>query len=353
MSEEVEPLSGLLSILDRGGAQGTNKFALLLVLLDRAPLVEAGELVSLDALAFDTLGLYWEMAKPFMDRPDRLSQIRVGNRSLKALTVVEDLRTNKAASRSTWKVAAQQLGQKGLLAPAIKAVSRDLWRNPIRLLQTMPGLANNSQFLYEISQDPKGIRFVPAAHQMLIRHRSLLRELVEFRYAAFISDIPRNNLSNGVSSVRGYLFGNGDRQMPSKGLQRRLLELQAGTCIYTGEPVGARHVDHTVPWSRVRLSVIENFTVTNASTNVQKSDNILGPTALQKWLDYHEATGSSLEAAALEFQWQTDMNLTRNVLLRQYESAVPGGLQWDPIGISTTSADDIKTCKAMLRSRLA
>ena len=129
--------------------------------------------------------------------------------------------------------------------------------------------------------------------------------------------------------------------------------MQAGKCIYTGEQVGALHVDHTVPWSRVRLSVIENFTVTNASANVQKSDNILGPTALQKWLDYHETTSSRLEAAALEFHWQTDMNLTRNVLLRQYESAVPGGLQWDPAGISTTSADDIKTCKAMLRSRLA
>ena len=227
----------------------------------------------------------------------------------------------------------------------------ELLRNPIRLLQTVPGLSSNSQFLFEISQDPKGIRFLPAAHRVLIRHGALLRELVEFRYAAFISDIPRNNLSNGVSSVRGYLFGNRDRQMPSNRLQRRLLELQSGRCIYTGEPVGISQVDHTVPWSRVRLSVIENFTVTNASTNLQKLDHILGPTALQKWLEYHETTHKSLEAAALEFRWPTDMHLTRNVLMRQYESAATRCLQWDPIGVSTASADDIKTCMAMLRNK--
>ena len=109
-------------------------------------------------------------------------------------------------------------------------------------------------------------------------------------------------------------------------------------------------VDHTVPWSRVRLSVIENFTVTNASTNLQKFDHILGPTALQKWLEYHETTRKSLEAAALEFRWPTDMDLTRNVLMRQYESAATRGLQWDPIGVSTASSDDIETCIAMLQN---
>ena len=104
----ADALGGILSVVDHGGAQGTNKYGLLLNLIDLAQETEFGEDILLDQLALKNLELYWPMSLQFADRRGRLQQIRSSNRSVAALLVAEQLRSlSELPSNVAWPEAEQ------------------------------------------------------------------------------------------------------------------------------------------------------------------------------------------------------------------------------------------------------
>src|SRR4051794_40924554 len=62
---ELEPIEGVLAVLDSASASGTNKFGLLLALIDLAPDVLADGFVSDVQLATKLIEIHWDHARPY------------------------------------------------------------------------------------------------------------------------------------------------------------------------------------------------------------------------------------------------------------------------------------------------
>lgn len=336
----ADALGGILSVVDHGGAQGTNKYGLLLVLIDLAQEIEFGEDIHLDDLALRSLELYWPMSLQFPDRRGRLQQIRSSNRSVAALLVAEQLRnTSELASNVAWPEAEQYFRERGLLDNAVRQVGYKLWRDPIARVQKLPGSEND--FLFTTAEEPRRIRFREPAQEALVRHGPLLREVIQHRFVSFVSAVPRNDLTHGTSSVHQYLFPASSRSMPSRALVDSILELQAGASPYSGRPVKVWHVDHVVPWSRVQLSMVENFVVIPSDENLAKGHNLLAPEALEQWAYWQSENNSSLQELASNQRWSSDPLAQLRALQMQYHAMRPGDIIWGPSGVRPASQMDI------------
>lgn len=74
---QLDPVEGVLAVLDQGSATGTNKFGLLLALLDLAPSVGNDEILLVSRIAEKLIELHWDHARPY--RKVRLRQVTSGN----------------------------------------------------------------------------------------------------------------------------------------------------------------------------------------------------------------------------------------------------------------------------------
>ena len=81
MEVEYDPIEGILAVLDKGKATGTNKFALLLALIDLAPSIGADGTLDVNDIAAKLIELHWDHAKAF-DTRGVLRQVRSGNRDV-------------------------------------------------------------------------------------------------------------------------------------------------------------------------------------------------------------------------------------------------------------------------------
>ena len=78
---QVDPVEGILAILDEGSATGTNKFGLLLNLIQLAPQLGPDEFsISLRELTLAAVELHWDHASQF-DGALALRQVTSPNRS--------------------------------------------------------------------------------------------------------------------------------------------------------------------------------------------------------------------------------------------------------------------------------
>lgn len=335
-----DALGGILSVVSHGGAQGTNKYGLLLVLIELAQETEFGEDILLDQLALKSLELYWPMSLQFADRNKRLQQIRSSNRSVAALSVAEQLRSTSGLGRNvSWTEAARHFDEMGLLHDAIRQVGYKLWRDPINRVQKLPG--SDSDFLFSKSEEPRRIRLREAAQEALVRHGPLLREMIQHRFVSFVSDVPRNDLTHGARSVHQYLFPVGTRPMPSRSMVDSILDLQNGVSPYSGRPMKVWHVDHVVPWYRVHLSMIENFAVIPTDESLAKSHHLMDPEVLENWTHSQTANAEWLRELASKHQWVSDAHTQLRVLQMQYQAMRPGDIIWGPAGVRPASYVDI------------
>jgi hypothetical protein len=334
VTPKLDPVEGILAILDNGSATGTNKFGLLLALLDLAPSVDADGTLAVSRIAEKLIELHWDHARPFGSHADgTLRQVSSGNRANTTVLLVVSRLQEEVGHDLAFEQAYPMINALRWQI-AVDEVARGTAKNPLRLLQNLPG--GPPPFLYEIlSGGSARIRFFDGAVDALVSYGSVLRDLVQFRFARFVTRINRMSLGTPIEDqIAEHLFG-ADRHMPSMAMRRDLWVIQGGCCLYTGLPVGDPSMrqdrvslDHVVPWSRVRLSMAENFVVTTSSTNSAKSALLLGPLLLSRWLEYLVSNGDAIAAAAASHGWPSDMQRVVSVAEAQYRYARPATPVW-------------------------
>lgn len=366
----LDPIQGILEILDRASMTGTNKLGLLLALLDIAPEhIQENQPISRRVLAERYLSLHWEHGRPYRNRMLRQSSSkkkRRDNTVADDTTVMQnvhelrdllrncspgdvqhrsfDVVNHKMRSpewRTDWEKA---------LDKSLERIERDLWRNPVVRLQTLPG--EPSPFLYTLDTDH--ILFLPNVAQQLTRFSGVLRPLIEFRFAQLVAKINGEHLNALDFDIHEHLFGR-DRIMPPDNIRAGLTKLQASKCILTGQRIrrDKSELDHVIPWSRTRLSVIENFLMTTSSVNRSKSDSLLGPDLIDRWLDYMDNKSDQIAELADANNWPTDSERVSNIALRIYEVQDPAVGVWQgDDGVQPLGKQGKGRIMSVLRERL-
>lgn len=324
---------------------GTNKLGLLLVLLDFAPeRTEGDQSISRKDLATRYLDIHWEHGRPYGElvlRQSSVNKRRNSGKPANDTTVMQQIyRLRKFLDERGYgelRDRSFDIVQHGIkntdkeeewniaLGRALVNIERDLWRNPIEKLQNLPG--QPGPFLFSTRHDE--IQLLQSVAEELTRFSGVLRPLIEFRFAELVAKINRENLDTDEYHIHEHLFDR-ERSMPPKEIRRGLIELQGNKCIFTGRSLNLRSgsLDHVIPWSRTRLSLIENFVVTTKSANSSKSDSLLGPDLVERWLIHIGDNSHRIEQLARENGWPTDSRRVRSVALHIYEALHPATGVW-------------------------
>ncbi len=62
---QLEPIEGVLAVVDAGRSSGTNKFGLVLALIDLATSAPPDEFIADAALAAKLIEVHWDHVEPF------------------------------------------------------------------------------------------------------------------------------------------------------------------------------------------------------------------------------------------------------------------------------------------------
>ena len=345
---------------------GTNKLGLLLALLDLAPdRVEDNSPISKEQLTERYLDIHWEHARPYGNielrqssvrkkRKDEsfatdttvMQQIDVLRKQLEAkghgklLNQILDVVQSEVGGQTWWEQEWKT---------AVTSVKKDLWRNPIDKLQNLPGTP--IPFLFEV--DEQEIRFIPGVAEALVRFAGVLRPLVEFRFAEVVAKINREELGPIVKyEIHEHLFGS-DRSMPPEKMRKELIDIQNNRCIYSNMPLdtGLRSLDHVMPWSRTRLSHVENFVITTRSANSSKRDSLLGPELVARWLEHLEACSSEMVQVSKDNGWPSDLEHVSRTSYNIYKVLNPatGVWQGESRGVQPIGEDGLERIEAMFK----
>ena len=328
---KFDPIEGILAVLDDGAATSTNKFGLLLALIDLAPTVDDSGVLTLTSIAEKLIELHWDHCRPFHSKA--LRQLTSGNRENTTVVLAVGQLHEGLPDSSQYEQAWQHIPNSDW-ARAVKRVERDTLRNPLQFLQNLPG--SPPPFLYEIEKGPPArIRFIEGTVPALIRFGPVLRDLVEFRFVRFVAT---SNEATTGHSVEGdlaeHLFG-AARHMPPPEMRHQLWQLQGQVCPYTGTAVddpalvnNKASLDHVLPWSRVRVSAVENLLFTTVSVNSQKRNILLAPTMLSAWCHHHAKVDSSARQIASHFGWPSDPHRVAEVAQAMYRNAALSSPLW-------------------------
>lgn len=330
----LEPLEGILAVLDRGSATGTNKFALLLALIELAPELGRERAVSSDLLARKVVEIHWDHTRPWDG--EVLQQVTSPNRTLSALTAIGILKKSLSARirHQPWELAEPRIPEQHL-RKCLQKVRRDLWRNPIKKLQVLPGL--HAEFLYRL--DGQSILLLEDAVEALLKFGPVLRPLIESRFVSHVIKAnPRLRAGDLGLQIHEHLFGEA-RHMPPIEVRQALWEIQEGRCFYTRERIprpsareGTTTLDHVIPWSRQRLSLLDNFAVSKSSANYAKSNLLLGRALLDRWVDHLVSHDLSRREIGSNFSWPANHQRFGLVATSLYRNAPDGTPLWNGPG---------------------
>ena len=341
----LDPIQGVLEILDRASMTGTNKLGLLLALLDIAPeRIQDNQPIPRRTLAERCLNLHWEHGRPYGDRMLRQSSSkkkRSDNTIADDTTVMQNVhelrdllrkRSRGDIQHQSFEVVSHKMRspEQGddwdrALDRSLARIERDLWRNPVSKLQALPG--EPDPFLYSLEGNQ--IRFLPGVAEQLTKYSGVLRPLIEFKFAQLVTKINGEYLNAPDFDIHEHLFGR-DRMMPPDSIRVGLAKLQGGRCILTGRQIRRDNssLDHVIPWSRTRLSAIENFIITTSSVNSSKSDSLLGPDLIDRWLGYLDDKSEQIVELADANNWPTDSDRVSSIALHIYEVLDPAVGVW-------------------------
>jgi hypothetical protein len=330
----LDPVEGILAVLDQGRTTATSKLGLLLCLFDLAPEMRLDGELPLRTLAERHIALHWDHPRPFGHHV--LRQVTSGNRDNTTLVLeVARLRSELPVGLENrpFDLVRHHLSQVGW-DRAVAEVGKDLWRNPVARLQNLPG--EPPPFLYTVADGPKRLGFLDGVVDALVRFCPILRTLVEQRFADFVARTNRSVVGTPpAASVHEHLFGAG-RLMPDQVLRARLVELQGGRCLWSEQPLGRARgtpVDHVIPWSRQRLSVLENLAMTTPPVNSSKSNLLLGPRMVERWAGHLAAEGPALRRLAEEHGWGSDLGRALRTARSHYAAALPSFGVWDGLDV--------------------
>lgn len=365
-TERLDPVEGIVEIVSRAAMTGTHKLGLLLALLDLAPeSVKSDRRIKKECLAARIVEIHWTHGRPYgrknntdKDNNDKNSGVNAGcSTRLRQTSSRKKRRDGSFAEDATVMLeiaklrkflrcqGSQQLGDKPLevvqrksegadwygewcdaFEKSVKNVEKDLWRNPVKRLHELSG--NSEPFLYELD-GRDGIRFLEGVPEVLSRFAGVLRPLIEFSFTERVVKI--NGIGNGSPQheVHAHLFGQ-NRIMPPDSMKSEMRDLQDGRCVLTGDSLGKEvSVDHLIPWSRHRLSNVENLLITTRSVNSRKSDSLPGPDPIKGWIEHVLGNTCAIGDIAQRYSWPTDLRRVLGVALHIFDAADPSTGVWN------------------------
>lgn len=120
----------------------------------------------------------------------------------------------------------------------------------------------------------------PNVGEYLLQLNSLLRPLIQRRWAAMLAEL--NRLEE--SQLEAFLFG-ADRTQTAR-IRAGLWEVQERRCFYCDkriqEPTRG-HVDHFIPWSRYQDDGLDNLVTTDIECNGFKSNSLAAADHVARW----------------------------------------------------------------------
>jgi len=331
----LDPIQGILAILDRGNTTGTNKFGLLLSLIDLAPYVGADRRIHNQDIALKLIEIHWSHPVPFSGAGS-LRQVSSGNR--KNTTLIQEIeKLREGISPNCQFEQARKIIDQSKWETALTKISAATIKNPIDKLQCLPG--SPEPFLYNVEKQTSFITIHEKALEDLIKFGPVLRDIVEFKFVHFVVKNNKKILGNTVDEkVYMHLFGR-EREMPSLFVRRQLWELQSKRCLYTGDVLNdpaqkSKQValDHVVPWSISKLSQIENFVITSSQTNSTKSNLLIAPVMLTKWSEYVIQNRTQLIEISHSSNWPSDLKQVCDVALALYTHMSESTPVWNSKG---------------------
>ncbi|MDY0062847.1 MAG: HNH endonuclease domain-containing protein [Myxococcota bacterium] len=370
----VELAEQTLALLDQGQFVATYKYAVLLGILDlclegTARHGAPPQSLTTRQLAAKVIELYWPQTRDFVpasaardSRPDKLRQCSSGSVILDrivAFRTLEEGSLEQVARRHPgeylallddveWKLIEMPL-------PRLQLVGREeqefLYRidwcldrsrrgdvlrsrdvdGPGAVIRE--GVVRRYQAAFRQAQlpgEPAGsggfsnvIRLLPGVAERLVLLNSLLRPIIQRKWADKVAELNRERL--GDSDLDEFLFG--CERVSTRLVRPALRDLQRGDCFYCGQPVprGAEQgeVDHFLPWSRYPDNGIHNLVLAHRRCNQHKRDFLAAGSHLQRWVQRNwtdPGPGAQLAGFAEEVGWESHpartLGVARGIYLR-------------------------------------
>ena len=246
----MDPIQGLLAILDRGNTTGTNKFGLLLSLTDLAPYVGADRRIQYRDIVLKLIEIHCSHSVPYSG-VGTLRQLSSPNKE--NTTVIQEIdKLREEIAPSCQFEQALKIIDPSKWEKAIAKITTDTRRNAIRKLQTIN--KTESSFLYDIYKTSASITIHESALAALIQYGPVIREVVKFKFVHYVVKCNKLILGDTVDGkVYRYLFAH-NKQMPSSIVRKQLWGLQGQCCLYMGEVLDDPTlksdrvaIDHVIP----------------------------------------------------------------------------------------------------------
>ncbi len=325
----------LLRVVDEGRRTATYKLALLLALIDAAALAPGENSVATRDLAALVLEVYFPQTRVYVANDGIERELRqITMKDSPPLRAVLRLRLHgdAAGCRNVAEVCRRLPDE---YARALDVVEETFVRYPIPLLQVVGRRV--IPFLYE-DDWPEGtsvavlrregrdrVRFLDGVADRLVVLGPLLRPLIELHWTR---DVARwTGVSTEDDRLQAHLFGT-DRIAFPVALRDGLAELQAGACFYCGGRLArTAQVDHFLAWSRWPNDAVENLVLADRC-NADKSDHLVGPAHLHRWLERCHRQASDLSALADVARWLSDPGRSDALVRSTYLHIAPGTPLW-------------------------
>lgn len=324
--KHYSPIEGVLAVLDEGIARATNKYALLLGLIDLCPQMGEADHLEISSIAEYLIELQWSHIDSFHDFTPK--QIAKGNRE--APVVLSEILRLRSENLNLTFHETRKLAKPQDWNLSIKRISDSLRKNPLSKLQTISG----TKFEFLFSEDFSGntVKLFPESKRALILYGGALRPLVESKFVRFV--LNNNFQKDEYSQLEEFLFGK-ERAMPSKKLRGEIYNLQNGKCIYTGLPLEQNdlQVDHVLPWSRIRLSHLQNLVLTSGKLNQEKTNLLPSLEFVESWALHRKENLNSIKEIAQRFNWPSDLSRVTLSLKSLYANAPVGTPLFGRLGI--------------------
>jgi len=307
----------LLALLDEGSFTSTYKFAVLLALTDlciqgTTKDGEPPQIVTTTQLARKIVESYWRQVSSY----DTSGLVLVQNAGRSAIVPrkIAEFRSRYGEGLTLCEAERQH---RMPFAALVREVEWVLVKMPLPKLQRFGGACDS--FVYSIHWDDDVLRgtfndgrafdnrifFADDAAANLVRLSSLLRPLIQERWASKVADL--NSLE--VDRLGKFLFGV-DRTSLTR-LVEPLRELQAGRCFYCENPLSrALHVDHFIPWSRHPDDGIDNLVLAHERCNLEKRNFLAGREHLRRWRRRESEADLGLAEIAEQKAWPRDAERT-------------------------------------------
>jgi hypothetical protein len=339
---QVEVLNSILAVLDSGSMTGTNKVSTLLAIVDLVPQLPPDVFeIDINQLAEKVLEIQWNHTMPFHGGPS-LRQLAVRNKDdLVVLKEVKRLQTivGSSVDYGTSKIRVGNIEWN----TSISNIRNSLKANPLKKIQNLGN--DEMEFLFSRKFTSNRITLFPVAKTTLLQWGPSIRILIEARFIQFVARLNMDQIE--YSEIENYLFGI-DRFMPNSEMRKELAKVQNGKCLYTDIQLPTRNtagsLDHVIPWSKARISAVQNFVLTTDSINIQKSNLLLDYELLSKWIEFEINNETLLLEIAEKFGWQYKPGITSTTLISLYSNL--------PVGSKLFSKDSKQSLTEKSRSAI-